>query len=207
MYNILKEIIAPGYAMNGFELFWLTFQIAVFTFGGGIAMVPLLRQNLTAAGLLSARESIDLVALSEMAPGPFAVNAAVFAGMRIGGFPGAVFAALGIIAPSVILMSILALALRWVYKHELHKRPETRLVLSCLRAVVLGLIAATAIDFGREALLAEGGVFGGVSLGGLLVSWPAATIAAGTFLALRFRKAGPVLCIALSGAAGALVLR
>jgi chromate transport protein ChrA len=81
------------------------------------------------------------------------------------------------------------------------------LVLSCLRAVVLGLIAATAIDFGREALLAESGVFGGVSLGGLLVSWPAAIIAAGTFLALRFRKAGPVLCIALSGAAGALVLR
>ena len=193
--------------MSALALFWLNFQIGIFTFGGGMAMVPLIQQQLAVFGLLTAREAIDMVAISQMTPGPFAVNAATFAGMRIGGLPGAAFATLGIIAPSILLMSVLAMLLRVVYKHQLHKRAETRLVLSCLRAVVLGLIAATVVEFGREALFHADGVFGGLALGNLTLSLPALAIAALSFAALQMKKAGPILCIVASGLAGALVLR
>ncbi len=68
------------------ELFWRFFQIGLFSFGGGYAVLPLIRQHLVdSTAWISLQEFTDIVAISQMTPGPIALNAATFVGVRIAG--------------------------------------------------------------------------------------------------------------------------
>ena len=70
-------------------LFWKFFKIGLFTFGGGYAMIPLMRAEFVEGGYISEQLLIDFIGISESTPGPFAVNMATFIGMENGGFFGA----------------------------------------------------------------------------------------------------------------------
>lgn len=91
------------------ELFFAFLKIGAFSFGGGYAAMPLIQaQVIDRYGWLSTRDFTDLVTISQMTPGPIAVNAASFVGNLVGGIPGAVFATLGVILPSCIFVTVLA---------------------------------------------------------------------------------------------------
>ena len=91
------------------QLFLSFLQIGMFSFGGGYAAMPLIQgQVVTLHGWLTMSEFTDLITISQMTPGPIAVNSATFVGMKIAGIPGAVVATAGCILPSCILVTILA---------------------------------------------------------------------------------------------------
>ena len=83
------------------ELFWSFFQIGLFSFGGGYAALPLIQaQVVDVHHWLSLSELTDLVTISQMTPGPIAINAATFVGIQLGGPLGAVVCTLGCVLPS-----------------------------------------------------------------------------------------------------------
>ena len=90
------------------ELFLTFFKVGLFTFGGGYAMLPMIREEVISHGWLSQSELIDFIAVSESTPGPFAVNIATFIGTRTGGLFGSLCATLGVVLPSFIVIMIVA---------------------------------------------------------------------------------------------------
>lgn len=90
------------------QLFWTFFKIGLFTFGGGYAMIPLIREEVVSTGLISEALFIDFIGISESTPGPFAVNMATFIGTQTGGIFGAIFATLGVVLPSFLIILLIA---------------------------------------------------------------------------------------------------
>ena len=87
------------------ELFLSFLQVGLFSFGGGYAAMPLIRgQVVTVHHWLSMSEFTDLITISQMTPGPIAVNSATFVGTKIAGTLGALVATFGCILPSCIIV-------------------------------------------------------------------------------------------------------
>ena len=85
------------------QLFLSFLQIGLFSFGGGYAAMPLIQdQVVTAHGWLSMPEFTDLITISQMTPGPIAINSATFVGMKIAGVPGAIAATVGCVFPPAL---------------------------------------------------------------------------------------------------------
>ncbi len=88
----------------------LTFaKIGILGFGGGYAMIPLIQHEIAQYGWLTSAEFADIVAVSQMTPGPVGVNAATFIGIRAAGLPGALAATIGLLLPSLFIVSIAAI--------------------------------------------------------------------------------------------------
>ena len=93
-----------------FNLFFIMFKIGLFTFGGGYAMIPLIENEfVTKKQLITHDKFVDMLAIAESTPGPIAINSATFIGYKLGRFWGSVFATLGVILPSFIIISLIAL--------------------------------------------------------------------------------------------------
>ena len=93
-----------------FELFAVFFKIGLFTFGGGLAMLPLLTEELSIKRAWTSRdELLDYFAIGQCTPGIIAVNVATFVGYKKQGVVGGIVATLGMVAPSVIVLTVLAL--------------------------------------------------------------------------------------------------
>lgn len=124
------------------QLFLSFLQIGAFSFGGGYAAMPLIRNQVVQLHpWLSQSEFTDLITISEMTPGPIAVNAATFVGTRIAGVPGALASTIGCVLPSCILVTILA-------KIYLKYRNLSLLqgILKSLRPAVIAMIAAAGVS-------------------------------------------------------------
>ena len=124
------------------QLFLSFLQIGLFSFGGGYAAMPLVQgQVVTAHGWLSMSEFTDLITISQMTPGPIAVNSATFVGIKIAGIPGALIATLGCILPSCIIVTVIA-------KLYLKYREMDMLqgVLNSLRPAVVAMIGSAGIS-------------------------------------------------------------
>lgn len=134
-------------------LFSMFFRIGIFSFGGGLAMLPLIFQSVQDFGIMSAQEFSNLVALSQVTPGPIAVNAATYVGLNYGGIPGAVMATLGVCLPSFILI---LLVMKFIEKFKESKGLEGAFL--GIRPVTVGLIGAAAI-FVAETSLVNGDLF------------------------------------------------
>ena len=90
-------------------LFWTFAKMGVMTFGGGMAMLPILqREVVETKGWATEEELADYYALSQCTPGIIAVNVATFIGQKLGGVAGGIFATVGVVFPSVVIISILA---------------------------------------------------------------------------------------------------
>ncbi len=135
-----------------FQLFLSFLQIGLFSFGGGYAAMPLIQdQVVTIHGWLSMSEFTDLVTISQMTPGPIAINSATFVGIKIAGLPGAAVATLGCILPSCIIVTLIA---RLYFKYRNMEIMDG--VLNSLRPAVVAMIAAAGIDILVPALWEEG---------------------------------------------------
>lgn len=94
------------------QLFWTFFKIGAFTFGSGYAMIPLIEQEVVDKKKWFDKESFfDQFSLAQSAPGPFAVNTAVFVGYKMRGKLGAFVSVLGIIIPSFVIILLIAMYL------------------------------------------------------------------------------------------------
>ena len=87
-------------------LFATFFKIGAFTFGGGYAMLPLIQAEVLNNNWMSNTELINFVAISESTPGPFAINISTFVGSKLYGVLGALFATLGVVLPSFIIIFV-----------------------------------------------------------------------------------------------------
>lgn len=124
------------------QLFLSFLQIGAFSFGGGYAAMPLIQNQVVQFHpWLSQSEFTDLITISQMTPGPIAVNSATFVGTRIAGVPGALAATIGCVLPSCILVTILA-------KIYLRYRNLSLLqdILKSLRPAVIAMIAAAGVS-------------------------------------------------------------
>lgn len=175
-------------------LFFIFAKIGLFTIGGGMAMLPLVQQELISRGLMSIKQSIDMVAISQMTPGPFAVNCATFSGMQLYGIPGAIFATVGVALPSFILCLLVS---RWFFAYN--HSPVIRSLLSGIKPVVLALIVSGLYSIGKTALFPQY-TFASFDLPVLIIA------AIVSFLIIK-KKISSVLLVLLSGAFGAIFLR
>lgn len=124
------------------QLFLSFLQIGAFSFGGGYAAMPLIQNQVVQLHpWLSQSEFTDLITISQMTPGPIAVNSATFVGTRIAGVPGALAATIGCVLPSCILVTVLA-------KIYLKYRNLSLLqgILKSLRPAVIAMIAAAGVS-------------------------------------------------------------
>jgi chromate transporter len=186
-------------------LFSSFFRIGLFTFGGGYAMVPMIQRELTANHWMSLQQFSDIVAISQITPGPLAINAATYVGYLVAGIPGSAAATLGVSLPPMLMITGLShlLAKAW-------DRPVTQSIFYGLRPVVVALIGTATIFF------AESSLFRRTQSGDLLERLsidPLGTISpvglALFALALLFTartKLHPIALILLSGLASLLVL-
>lgn len=134
----------PGLA----TLFGVFFRIGLFTFGGGYAMLPLIRREVVLAQpWVGEDEFLDIVAVSQTAPGPIAVNSALFTGYKLRGVSGAVAAGLGVVVPSFLVM----LAVASVFT-ELRGHPLVERVFRGIRPAVFALVLAAVVKLGRRAI-------------------------------------------------------
>ena len=184
------------------KLFWTFFKIGLFGFGGGYGMLSLIQNEVVEnQQWISNSEFTDIVAVSQMTPGPIGINSATYVGYkaienagmtRTQAVFGSLLASFSVMLPSFILMLLIS-AFFMHYKD--HKSVQT--VLSCLRPVVVGMLAAAVLLLLNEENL---GVFNKANLQ-LYVSIGLFALA---FVATYFWKVGPIKVILLAGLFGGL---
>ena len=129
------------------QLFITFFKIGAFTFGGGYAMIALVRETVLANGWLTESEVIDFIAVAESTPGPIAVNMATFVGSSQAGILGSVCATLGVVLPSFVIILLIAAVIKNFLKYK-----GVQAFLSGVRPCVVALILSTALTMGLNVL-------------------------------------------------------
>lgn len=173
------------------ELFLAFLQIGAFSFGGGYAAMPLIQEQVVGKyGWLSLSDFTDLVTISQMTPGPIAVNAATFVGENIAGIPGAIVATFGCILPSCIFVTILA---HFYLKYR--KMAMLQGILGSLRPAVVAMIFSAGLLILIPALFESGAVsFIAENFNVRMAIWFAIAL----FLLMKM-KWDPILVMVLTG--------
>lgn len=120
------------------NLFLIFFKIGAFTFGGGLAMIPIIKQEVINNAFMSLEEFVNFIAISESTPGPLAVNMSTFVGYNTYGFLGAIFSTFGVILPSFIIILIIS-----KYYNVFKDNKYIKNIMKNLKPVIIGLICAT----------------------------------------------------------------
>lgn len=173
------------------QLFLSFFQIGLFSFGGGYAAMPLIQgQIVKIHGWMTMSEFTDLITISQMTPGPIAVNSATFVGLRVAGYAGAVVATLGSILPSCIIVTVIV---RLYLKYR--KQGVLQELLGGIRPAVVAMIASAGVSIFVTA------VWTGIDMISLAgTKWNLVVIFAVSVVLLRKFKLNPVWVMLLSGA-------
>lgn len=176
------------------ELFLGFLYIGVLSFGGGYAALPLIseqcvRQN----GWLTMTEFSDLLTISQITPGPIAINSASFVGMKVAGFLGSVCASLGFMLPPFIIVSVLYLLFK-----KYGKLTFMQDILSGLKPGVVALVAVAGADVLVEAIWGAEAI----SLAGTDVFCIIVAVCA--FVTLRKTKLGALKTIISCGILGVI---
>lgn len=167
------------------DLFFTFLKIGAFSFGGGYAMLPLIRQEVTISHQwLTETQFVDMLAISEMTPGPIAVNTATFVGHSQAGVLGGAIATLGVILPSFVIVSLM-----FFFISKFRENKLVDLFFRGLRVVVIGLIAA-----GFLSVLQD-----------MIVDVRAFLIAIFIFWIVAFKRVHPVLAILIAAGLGLIL--
>ena len=171
------------------ELLWSFFQVGLFSFGGGYAAMPLIQAQVVEKNAwLTLSEFTDVITISQMTPGPIAINSATFVGMRIAGVAGALVATAGCVLPSCIVTLILAkLYLKYRNLNLMHG------VLGGLRPAVVALIASAGVTILLGALRTAAGEPDALNI---------VIFALGLAAMLIWKKIDPILIMVAAGVLG-----
>ncbi len=166
------------------DLFRVFFKIGAFTFGGGYAMIPLIKREVSEKrDWIREEEMLDVIAVAESTPGPIAINSATFIGTRRAGWLGALCATMGVVVPSFLIIFIISIFFKQFAEYEI-----VQFALLGLRSGVLALIVKALFSMSKHCPKN-------------IVSY---IIAAGAFAASVFFGANVfviILCCALAGLA------
>lgn len=163
-------------------------KVGLLGFGGGLAMLPMIYQTALTFGAMSKGEFSNLVAISQMTPGPLAVNAATYVGYNTAGVFCAVVATLGEATPSFILISLVVSLLT-----RFRESPLVEGAFKGIRPVTAGLIGASFVMVGESVF---------TSLNPIPIIICAATV----FMAGKL-KWSPITIMVIAGVAGAFLCR
>lgn len=120
------------------KIFYSFFKIGLFTFGGGFAMIPLIeREVIERRGWIAKDDFVDMLVLAQSAPGPIALNTAVFVGYKLRGFAGAMAAVLGVVIPSFSVILLVA-----IFFANIRYNPVVDAAFKGMRPAVVALIVA-----------------------------------------------------------------
>ena len=168
------------------NLFFIFFKVGLFSFGGGYAILPLMQHEVVDVNKwISFKEFMDIVAVSQITPGPISINLATHVGYRIGGVIGSTIATTSVVLPSIIIVSLIVIFLK-----RFSKLPVVQRIFKSLRVTIVGLILAAGIAlFVKENFIDYKSyiIFATVLIGGL------------------FFKIGSITLVILSGIAGAIL--
>jgi chromate transporter len=174
------------------ELFLSFLQIGAFSFGGGFAAMPLIKnQVVDIHSWLTLEQFTDLVTIAEMTPGPIAINSATFIGTQIAGLLGAFVATAGCILPSCFFVTTLA----YVYL-KYRRLSMLQGILASLRPAVVAMIA----NAGLTIIISAFFISGTIDFASNNVSLRAIIYFLIAVLLLRIRKMNPIIVMLLTGA-------
>lgn len=168
------------------QLFFVFVRIGLFGFGGGMAMLPMIYQGAKTFDLMSAEEFSNLVAISQVTPGPIAVNAATYVGYHCAGVAGAAAATLGVAFPSFVLVMLVCYFITRFRESQLVERS-----FAGIRPVTVGLIGAAMVFMARS--LGNG------------IDFVSAAIIVGTVILVGKLKISPIPIVIGAGLIGALL--
>jgi len=185
------------------KLFWTFFKIGLFGFGGGYGMLSLIQNEVVEKNeWISNSEFTDIVAVSQMTPGPIGINSATYVGFKaientgmsqMEAVCGSLLASFSVMLPSFILMLLIS-AFFMQYKNH----PSVKTVLVWIRPVVVGMLAAAVLLLLNEE-----------NLGSLATNKLQFFVSVGlfalSFIATYFWKVGPIKIILMAGLAGCLL--
>lgn len=169
--------------MIGLLKLFLTFlKIGAFSFGGGYAVLSLIQEEVIEGNRwISPEDFIDIVAISEMTPGPIAVNSSTFVGYKVGAMAGSALATLGVVLVPIVITLIVS-----IYYNKFKHLKQVNWVIRGIRPAVLGLIAAACIKIGKVSIVDVKGII----------------IALLVFLGVYKLKINPIIAILISGVLG-----
>ncbi len=169
------------------ELLWSFIQIGLFSIGGGYAAMPLIQhQVVDIHRWLTMQQFSDIITISQMTPGPIAINSATFVGIQVAGLPGALVATFGCVLPS----SIIVMSLAFIY-YRYKGLEAVQSVLKGLRPAVVAMIASAALSL--SAMAFEGS--DGVNAANIIIFSIALAV-------LRIWKINPMIAMAAAGIMG-----
>lgn len=129
------------------ELFLSFLKIGAFTFGGGYAMIPIIRNEVVIKKRwLENDEFMDLLAIAQSLPGPISLNTAVFVGNKRKGIKGSIFTSLGIILPSFVIILLIAIVFT-----QFKDNPIIERIFKGIRPAVVALIFTPLLSLGKSA--------------------------------------------------------
>ena len=126
------------------HLFISFFKIGLFGFGGGLAILSLIEMEVEQHGWMTQQEFVDIVAVSQVTPGPIGINCATYVGYTAAGFWGSVLATFAIVLLSLIIMLSICKAYFWL-RNRFQGNPYFEQTLRMLRFTVIGLVASAAL--------------------------------------------------------------
>ena len=180
------------------RLFFEFAKVGLFAVGGGLATIPFLQDMGARTGWFTDVDLTTMIAVSESTPGPMGVNMATYVGFQVAGLPGAVVATLGLIAPSIVVIVIIA-----GFLQRFRQSKTVDAVFSGLRPASTALIAAAGLAVALAVFL----LAGGAEEHAVTVHWPALALAAAVFICMRYtplKKLHPIAFIAAAAAVGAV---
>ncbi|MGH4138849.1 chromate transporter [Clostridium sp.] len=164
------------------KIFLSFLKIGAFSFGGGYAMLPLIQREIVNNNTwITYKEFIDIIGISQMTPGPIAINSATFVGFKVYGILGSIAATLGVVSFSFLLVSIA--------NHYIVKFKESYIMkaaLTGMRPALIGLIISVFLSMGKVSYKDIKSVVIGIIILGLLLT----------------DKLHPILVIIISGVLG-----
>ena len=173
--------------MLNLELYWAFLKIGGLTFGGGLTMLPMLKYELVERKKwVEEEELLDCYAIGQCTPGIIAVNTATYVGYKKNGIAGGIFATLGMVTPSLVIITIIAASLRNFMDYAVVQH-----ALNGIKAVVCALMLNTVITLAKKSL----------------VSMACYMICAAVLLLALFTPVPTIVLVVLAGITGVLLKR
>lgn len=186
------------------ELFFIFFYIGLFTIGGGLVAITLMKQLIVERGLIDSATFVNMISISESTPGPIGVNMATYVGNNFYGFWGGVVTTLGEILPSIICILIIASLFA-----KFSEKPVVKAAFVTLKPASAGIVLVAALEVFAIALLnitlnIDG--IAAVKSVAEVFKWKQCIFYVISLAALKFFKISPLLLIVIGVTFGLLFL-
>lgn len=168
-------------------------KVGCFTFGGGYAAIPLIRDVVLSYGWLTEDRLTYMIAVSESTPGPIMVNMATYVGASQAGALGGALATLAVVLPSFCIILLILILLKSIIRNE-----KVQAMLAGMQPCIIGIIMATGVNLSLKACLPQGSAD--------FRAWAIALILAGIVIISRKKKKklSPIRLILFSAVLGIL---